>query len=68
VEGHERHDIPPRRARHRLLPEHLPLQGVCEWRGCPTSMRRCNIERDTLDRVQFDMAAVRFRVERRCKL
>jgi hypothetical protein len=31
VEGHERDNITLGRARHGLLPGHLPLHGVSEW-------------------------------------
>jgi hypothetical protein len=33
----------------------------------PTSTRRRSIARDTLDRIQFDMAAASFRANWRCK-
>jgi hypothetical protein len=35
LEGHERDDIPPRRARHGLLSGHLPLYGISEQRKLP---------------------------------
>jgi hypothetical protein len=36
VEGHKQDDIPPGWARHGLLPGHLPLHGVGEWRELPS--------------------------------
>jgi hypothetical protein len=35
VEGHKREDVPPRQALHGLLPGHLSLHGVDEWRELP---------------------------------
>jgi hypothetical protein len=62
VKGHEQDHVPPGRARHELFPGHLPHSMAAVSGGSfPASTRHINCSRDTLDRVQFDMAAAKCR-------
>jgi hypothetical protein len=62
VEGHERHHIPQRGARHGLVAGDPPLDDVSEWRK-PARLDKTEQllagSLETLKRVQFDITAIR---------
>jgi hypothetical protein len=65
VEGHERDHTAPGGRDTNSSPGTFHSTAAVSGGSCPASTRRCSWSRDTLDRVQFDMAAARSRVNLR---
>jgi hypothetical protein len=60
VEDHERHHVPAGRARHGLAGGDDPFNGLGEGRQLARLNETNDCSRETLERVQFDIAMTRF--------